>query len=93
MFTDVSPEIVNLVGGKHTLPRRHGILSMLNRIDETGMLISRQASQIKSDSRIVLQIVPMAGGTVFCVKSFAFFNCAFLTHSTRDSKSHSQDRR
>jgi hypothetical protein len=29
MFTDVGPEIVNLLGGKDTLPRRHGLLSML----------------------------------------------------------------
>jgi hypothetical protein len=50
MFTDIGPEIVNLVGGKDALPRRHGFLSMLNRIDKTGMLIGRQASQIKSDS-------------------------------------------
>ena len=50
MFTDVGPEIVNLLGGKDTLPRRHGVLSTLNRIDETGMLISRQASQIKRNS-------------------------------------------
>jgi hypothetical protein len=61
MFADIGPEIVDLFGGKDSLPRRHGILSMLNRIDEAGMLIGRQTPQIESYSCIVLQIVSMAG--------------------------------
>src|SRR5262249_63206 len=44
MFADVGPKIVNLVGCKDTLPGRHGFLSMLNGIDETGLLICPQAA-------------------------------------------------
>ena len=54
MFADIGPEIVNLFGGKETLPRRYGILSMLNRSYEARMLIGRQATQIESDACIIL---------------------------------------
>jgi hypothetical protein len=65
MFADLGPEIVNLVRGKDALPRRHGILSMLNRIDETGPLIRLQAPQVKSDVELFCKSSPWQAAQCF----------------------------